>query len=420
VCKYIVSGGNKIEGRVNIRGAKNSILPIMAATILNENKSTIHNVPNISDVNIMIKILESIGCKVDYEDDTLIIDSSSISSTEIDEKYVRQMRSSIVIMGAMIGRLNYTKISYPGGCAIGSRPIDLHLKSLKALGVKIEEENGCIKCFKDNLKGTIINLEFPSVGATENIILASVKAKGITKIYNAAREPEIEDLSNFLNSMGAKINGAGSSCIEIEGVNKLSEVEYEIIPDRIAIGTYMIASAITGGNLEVDKVIRNHMEPVCEKLRLSGCDINYTKNGLILNSPKKIKAIDLIKTYPHPGFPTDMQAQIMTLMTLSDGVSVFYETVFENRFMHCAELIKMGANIKYITENICMVKGVENLYSTNVKCTDLRGGASLVLASLTSEGQTEISDIYHIERGYENFENILKNLGANIIKLKDN
>jgi len=419
VCKYIVSGGNKIEGRINVRGAKNSILPIMAATILNENRSIIHNVPNISDVNIMIKILESIGCKVDYEDDTLIIDSTNISSSEIDEEYVRQMRSSIIVMGAMIGRLDYTKISYPGGCAIGSRPIDFHLKAFKELGIKIEEENGYIKCFKDNLNGTIINLEFPSVGATENIILATVKANGITKIYNAAREPEIEDLANFLNSMGAKINGAGSSYIEIEGVNKLNEVEYEVIPDRIAIGTYMIASAITGGTLEVDKVIQAHMEPICDKLRLAGCDIKYTKEGLIINAPKKIKAIDLVRTCPHPGFPTDMQAQIMTLMTLSDGISVFHETVFENRFMHCAELIRMGANIKYITENTCIVKGVGNLYSASVKSTDLRGGASLVLAALVAEGKTEVSDIYHVERGYENFENVLRSIGADISKLKD-
>ena len=419
MCKYIISGGNKIEGRINIRGAKNSILPIMAATILNENKSIIHNVPNISDVNIMIKILESIGCKVDYEDDTLIIDSTNISSSEIDEEYVRQMRSSIIVMGAMIGRLDYTKISYPGGCAIGSRPIDFHLKAFKELGIKIEEENGYIKCFKDNLNGTTINLEFPSVGATENIILATVKANGITKIYNAAREPEIEDLANFLNSMGAKINGAGSSYIEIEGVNKLNEVEYEVIPDRIAIGTYMIASAITGGTLEVDKVIQAHMEPICDKLRLAGCDIKYTKEGLIINAPKKIKAIDLVRTCPHPGFPTDMQAQIMTLMTLSDGISVFHETVFENRFMHCAELIRMGANIKYITENTCIVKGVGNLYSASVKSTDLRGGASLVLAALVAEGKTEVSDIYHVERGYENFENVLRSIGADISKLKD-
>ena len=418
MCKYIVSGGNKIEGKLDIRGAKNSILPIMAATILNENKSIIHNVPNISDVYIMIKILESIGCKVDYNNDTLIIDSSNITSSEVNEEYVRQMRSSIILMGAMIGRLDYTKISYPGGCAIGSRPIDLHLKALKKLGVRIEEENGFIKCYKDKLEGNIINLEFPSVGATENAILASVKANGITKIYNAAREPEIEDLVEFLNSMGAKINGAGTSYIEIEGVEKLHEVEHNVIPDRIAIGTYMIASAMTGGYLEVDRVVHKHMEPICDKLRLAGCNIKYTKEGLILEAPKKIEAVDFVKTAPHPGFPTDMQSQLMTLMILSNGITVFHETIFENRFMHCAELARMGANIKYITENICMVKGVEKLKGASVKSPDLRGGASLVLAALVAEGISEISDIYHVERGYEDFENILRSLGADIIKVK--
>ena len=416
--KYIVSGGNKIEGKLDIRGAKNSILPIKAATILNENKSIIHNVPNISDVYIMIKILESIGCKVDYNNDTLIIDSSNKTSSEVDEEYVRQMRSSIILMGAMIGRLDYTKISYPGGCAIGSRPIDLHLKALKKLGVRIEEENGFIKCYKDKLEGNIINLEFPSVGATENAILASVKANGITKIYNAAREPEIEDLVEFLNSMGAKINGAGTSYIEIEGVEKLHEVEHNVIPDRIAIGTYMIASAITGGYLEVDRVVHKHMEPICDKLRLAGCNIKYTKEGLILEAPKKIEAGDFVKTAPHPGFPTDMQSQLMTLMALSNGITVFHETIFENRFMHCDELIKMGANIDVISKKICKVNGVKELHGANVKATDLRGGASLIIAALVAEGNSEISDIYHIERGYEDFENKLRSLGADKIKVK--
>lgn len=412
--KYIINGGNKLEGRLCIRGAKNSILPIMAAAILNENISIIHNVPNISDVYVMIKILESIGCKVKYEDDTLIIDSSSISSNEIDESYVRKMRSSIIIMGAMIGRLDYTKISYPGGCAIGSRPIDLHLKALRDLGIRVQEENGFIRCFKDKLEGNTINFEFPSVGATENAMLAAVKAKGITKIYNAAREPEIEDLQTFLNSMGAKVKGAGTNCIEIEGVERLNKVEHDIIPDRIAIGTYMIASSITGGRLEVDKIIVSHMEPIIDKLKVAGCEIEYTSKGLTLNAPKIIQAIDLVRTSPHPGFPTDMQAQLMALMSVSNGTSIFHETIFENRFMHCAELTRMGANIKYITENICMVKGVGKLHSAKVKSPDLRGGASLMLAALATNGETEISDIYHVERGYENIETVLKSLGADI------
>lgn len=417
--KYIIRGGNKIEGRLDIRGAKNAILPIIAATILNENISTIHNVPDISDVYMMIKILKSIGCKVDYKYGTLVVDSSSINSMEIDEKYVRKMRSSIIVMGAMVGRLDYTKISYPGGCAIGSRPIDLHLKALKQLGIRIEEESGFIRCYKDKLVGNTITFEFPSVGATENTILAAVKAKGITKICNAAREPEIEDLQNFLNKMGAKIKGAGTSYIEIEGVDRLHEVEHTVIPDRIAIGTYMVASAMTGGALEVDRVVVPHMEPICDKLREVGCEIEYTKEGLMLKSPETIQAIDLVRTAPHPGFPTDMQAQLMSLMTLSNGTTVFYETIFENRFMHCAELIRLGANIKYITENICMVKGVNGLHGAKVKSPDLRGGASLILAALATKGDTEVSNIYHVERGYENIENVLRGLGADIYKVED-
>lgn len=415
--KYIITGGNKIEGTLSIRGAKNAILPLMAASILNESISIIHNVPDISDVHFMIKILESIGCKVKYEDDTLTIDSTNIVNSEIDEHYVRKMRSSIIIMGAMIGRLDKTTISHPGGCEIGSRPIDLHLKALRQLGVRIEEENGYMRCFKDKLVGTTINFEFPSVGATENTMLAAVKAKGITKIYNAAREPEIEDLQNFLNAMGAKVKGGGTNYIEIEGVEKLHEVEYSVIPDRIAIGTYMIGSALTGGKLEVDNIVISHMDPICDMLKIAGCDISYTKEGLILNPPQKIQSIDLVKTSPHPGFPTDMQAQLMTLMCLSNGISVFHETIFENRFMHVSELARMGANIRYITEKICMVKGVDKFHSASVKSTDLRGGASLVLAALATNGETEISDIYHVERGYENIEYVLKSLGADIRKI---
>lgn len=417
--KYVVNGGNKIEGRLDIRGAKNAILPIIAATILNESKSIIHNVPDISDVYIMKNILESIGCGVEYTDNTLVIDSSNITSSEIEEKYVEKMRSSIIIMGSMIGRLGYTRISQPGGCQIGKRPIDLHLKALKILGVRIEEDDKYMYCYRDTLKGNTINLDFPSVGATENAMLVAVKAKGITKIYNAAKEPEIEDLQNFLNAMGAKVKGAGSDCIEIEGVEKLHEVEYSVIPDRIAIGTYMVASAMTGGTLEVDNVIHQHMLPIYQSLQSSGCEIEYSDMGIRLIAPRIIKPIELLRTESHPGFPTDMQSQLMTLMTISDGTSVFHETIFENRFIHCDELIKMGANIKIITPKVCMVKGVDYLNGAKVKSPDLRGGASLVLAGLVAKGQTEVTDTHHVERGYENFEYILRSLGADIKKIKE-
>lgn len=415
--KYIINGGNKIEGKLVLKGAKNSVLPIMAATILNESESIIGNIPDISDVHIMIKILKSIGCQAEYNDSTLYINSSNISITSVKEEYMKMLRSSIIVMGAMIGRFNNISISYPGGCSIGTRPIDLHLSALESLGVDIKEENGYIYCSKDELTGNIINLDFPSVGATENAILAAVKAKGTTVINNAAREPEIEDLQNFLNHMGANIRGAGTSKIEIEGVEKLHSVEYNIIPDRIAIGTYMVASALTGGKLEVEHAIREHMNPIVRELIKAGCEVEYTKDGLIMIPPKKIKSINLIRTSPHPGFPTDMQSQLMTLLCLSDGASVFHEAIFENRFMHCPELEKMGANIIYITENICMVKGVDKLVGNKVKALDLRGGASLVLAGLVAQGETEVSNITHIERGYERLEEVVRNLGGDIKKV---
>ena len=417
MAKYIINGGNKIEGILNIRGAKNSILPIMAASILNESSSVIKNIPDISDVHVMIDILRNLGCNVKYDNYTLYIDSKNINEKGIKEEDMKKLRSSIIVMGALIGRFNNISISYPGGCSIGSRPIDLHIYALEQLGVKINEDKGYINCSRGYLIGNIINLSFPSVGATENAILAAVKAKGYTLINNAAREPEIEDLQNFLNSMGAKVKGAGTSCIEIEGVEKLHATEYTIIPDRIAIGTYMVASAITGGRLEVDKVVRKHMEPIIEKLKNTGCDIEYIGDGLKIKAPQKILPIDLIKTKPHPGFPTDMQSQLMTLLSLSEGASIFHEAIFENRFMHCKELSKMGANIIKVTENICMVKGVKNLFGASVNSTDLRGGASLIIAGLAAKGQTEVLDTGHIQRGYEDIEKVLGNLGADIKKI---
>lgn len=414
--KYLITGGNKIRGTLSIKGAKNSILPLMAASLLNENINIIHNVPLIADVYTMIDILKSIGCKIDFNDHVLVIDSSNLTSNEIDEGYVKKMRSSIIVLGAMISRLEHVKIYEPGGCAIGKRPIDLHLNSLKKLGVKIEE-GSIIECERKEIIGNDIILDSPSVGATENIILASVKAKGTTRIYNAAKEPEIEDLQEYVNKMGAKVSGAGSDFIEIQGVDKLDKVEHTVIPDRIAVGTYMVASAITGGCLEVDKIIRSHMEPINSTLIKAGCDIEYTKEGLILTAPEKIKAVNFLKTDIHPNFPTDMQAQMMALMTLSDGDNIFYETIFENRFMHCSEFNKMGANTEIITSHLCRVKGVNKLYGAKTKSPDLRGGAALIIAALAAEGESEISDIYHVERGYENIEGILKSLGANIKRI---
>lgn len=414
--KYLITGGNKIHGTLSLKGAKNSILPLMAASLLNENINIIHNVPLIADVYTMIDILESIGCKIDFNDHVLVIDSSNLTSNEIDKGYVKKMRSSIILLGAMVSRLEHVKICEPGGCAIGKRPIDLHLNSLRQLGVKIEEGH-IIDCERKEIIGNDIILDNPSVGATENIILAAVKAKGVTRIYNAAKEPEIEDLQHYVNKMGAKVNGAGSDFIEIQGVDKLDKVEHTVIPDRIAIGTYMVASAITGGSLEVDKIVRSHMEPINNTLIKAGCDIEYTKEGLILTSPQRIKAINFLKTDIHPNYPTDMQAQMMALMTLSEGNNIFYETIFENRFMQCSELNKMGANTEIISSHLCRVNGVNKLYGAKTKSPDLRGGAALIIASLAAEGESEISNIYHVERGYENIEGILNNLGADIKKV---
>ncbi|CAH2212750.1 UDP-N-acetylglucosamine 1-carboxyvinyltransferase [Tepidibacter aestuarii] len=415
MAKYIVQGGNKLEGEIRLKGAKNSVLPIIAATILNEGESVIHNVPNISDVKVMIDILNHIGCYVKSEGDTLIIDTRNVNSSEIPESFVRKMRSSIIFLGAMVSRFGNTKISYPGGCEIGPRPIDLHLKSLSQMGVNIEEAHGYIKCKRQKNKACEITLDFPSVGATENAMLAAVKTNGVTRIYNPAKEPEIIDLANFLNSMGANIKGAGNSCIEIYGVDKLHDVEYRIIPDRIAIGTYLVAGAITKGRIIIDDIIPSHINSIVSKLRETGCEIEYINNKVQLIAPKTIQSIDVIKTLPHPGFPTDMQAQMMALMTLANGACIINENIFENRFKHCEELIRMGANIN-VNGKLAVIRGVDKLMGAKVKSSDLRGGAALVLAGLAAEGHTEIDSIYHIERGYEAMEKVLTSLGANIIR----
>ncbi|WP_443081747.1 UDP-N-acetylglucosamine 1-carboxyvinyltransferase [Tepidibacter sp.] len=415
LAKYIVQGGNKLEGEIRVKGAKNSVLPIIAATILNEGESVIHNVPNISDVKVMIDILKHIGCCVKNEGDTLIIDTKNVNSSEIPESFVRKMRSSIIFLGAMVSRFGYTKISYPGGCEIGPRPIDLHLKSLSQMGVNIEETHGYIKCKREKNKACEITLDFPSVGATENVMLAAVKTKGITRIYNSAKEPEIIDLANFLNSMGANIKGAGNSCIEIHGVDKLHDVEYRIIPDRIAIGTYLVAAAITKGKIMIDDIIPSHINSIVSKLRETGCEIEYINNKVQLIAPKIIHSIDVIKTLPHPGFPTDMQAQMMALMTLASGACIINENIFENRFKHCEELIRMGANIN-VNGKLAVIRGVDKLMGAKVKSSDLRGGAALVLAGLAADEYTEIDSIHHIDRGYESMEKVLTSLGANIIR----
>ncbi|MCC5911867.1 MAG: UDP-N-acetylglucosamine 1-carboxyvinyltransferase [Clostridiaceae bacterium] len=413
--KLVINGGNKIQGEMTVSGAKNSVLPILAATVLNGKVNVIHDIPQLSDVKVMTKILRAVGCEVKREGNTMIVDSSQLNNHKIPEELIREMRSSIVVLGAMLGRCGETVVSYPGGCEIGPRPIDLHLKSLREMGAIIEEKHGFLICKSENLKGCEIQLDFPSVGATENVMLAATLAKGITIIRNAAREPEIADLQNFINAIGGKVSGAGSATIRIEGVKELQEVEHTIIPDRIVAGTYLVAAAITKGDITLKNVIPEHLQSTLYKLREAGCRILYTHDTIKLEAPQNLQAIEALKTHPYPGFPTDMQSQMMALMTLSDGISIITENIFENRYKHAYELLRMGANIK-IDGRVAIIKGVENLTGATVSANDLRGGAALILAGLAAKGTTIVENAKHIERGYDDIAGMLNSVGADIIK----
>ena len=414
--KYVINGGSRLRGEVNISGAKNSVLPILAATVIGNNTSTIFNIPDLRDVDIMEKILLYIGCRVERTDNIIYVDSTSLDKIDIPEELVREMRSSIILMGAMLSRCGEVNICYPGGCEIGPRPIDLHLKALRQMGAQIEESHGFLLCRSNGLKGCEIQLDYPSVGATENTILAAVTAEGTTVIRNAAREPEIIDLQNYLNKSGAKIFGAGTSVITIEGVKKFQEVKHTVIPDRIVAGTFMTCAAITQGEVIINNVEIEHIQAIMAKLKEAGCLIYSNCTSLKVIGPNKIEPVEMIQTLPYPGFPTDMQAQMMALLSISGGTSIISETVFENRFKHAEELIRMGANIKIIGK-VAVVKGVKELTGANVSAKDLRGGASLVLAGLAAKGTTVIDNIFHMERGYENLDEKLRALGADIIKV---
>ena len=412
---YIIEGGKKLQGETYVTGSKNASLPIMAASLLNKGITKLYNVPNIHDTQMMIEILKSLGCKVKKNQNKVVIDSKNISKFEIPENLMHQMRSSVIFAGAILGRYKKATFSYPGGCDIGARPIDLHLKGFEKLGVKINKNFGKINCEVEEITPCEVNLDFPSVGATENIMLASSLAKGTTKIINAAMEPEIVDLQNFLNKMGAKITGAGTNIIKIEGVNNLTDVSYNIMPDRIEVGTFLAATAITGGEILLKKVEIKHIAPVIDKLEEMGCKIKLNNNEIELKAPKRLKSID-IKTMPYPGFPTDMQAIIGACLTIANGTSVITENIFENRFKYLSELEKMGAKIK-IEGKTAIIKGTRKLYGTKVISTDLRGGASLVLASLAAKGTSKVDNIEYILRGYENLDEKLNNLGAKIYKV---
>lgn len=417
--KLIIHGGHELHGRVKISGAKNAVLPIIAATLLAQDKPCVlDEVPYLNDVCTIAGVLRQLGAKVDFnrQQHTLFVDSTVLKTVDAPYDLVRKMRASFVIMGPLLARYGKAKISMPGGCAIGTRPIDLHLKGFEALGAEIEIGHGFISATAPNgLKGTSIYLDFPSVGATENIIMAACMAEGQTILENAAQEPEIIDLANFLNIMGAKIRGAGTNVIKITGVPKLIGHNYTIIPDRIEAGTYMVAVAMTGGDIYIENAISEHLKPVIAKLNEAGVKIEEDIDGIRVSCNKRPKAID-IKTLPYPGFPTDMQAQFMAMLTIADGTGLVTETVFENRFMHVDELKRMGACIK-VDGRTSIVEGVPSLNGCQVKATDLRAGAAMVLAGLVANGETEVSYIHHIDRGYDNLVEKLCGLGADICRV---
>lgn len=413
--KLIVKGGNRLVGAVKTSGAKNAVLPIIAASILGTTPSHLDEVPMLEDVHTISEVLKCLGLAVECspEKNVLDIDSTEITSYEAPYELVRTMRASFLVMGPLLARIGKARISMPGGCAIGARPIDIHLKGFEALGVKIEQGHGYIEASApEGLKGTSIYFDFPSVGATENIMMAASLAEGTTILENAAEEPEIVDLANYLNKMGAKIRGAGTDTIRIEGVEKLHGADYTIIPDRIEAGTYMIAAAMTGGDIVVENVLPEHQKPLIAKLREAGAVVEENIDKVRVIGKNPLKAVS-IKTLPYPGFPTDMQAQMMAMMVIAEGRSKVTETVFENRFMHVVELNRMGAQIS--TEGrSAVIDGPCKLTGCDVRATDLRAGAAMILAGLVAEGTTRIGDLHHIDRGYENIVAKLKNLGADI------
>ncbi len=411
----VVEKSPPLKGNVRVNGAKNSALPILAASLLGTEDIILEDVPRLKDVEIMCEVLTSLGAEVEILDEGIIkINSKNVKNHVTRYDLMNKMRASLLVMGPLLTRLGKTVNSMPGGCAIGTRPIDLHLKGFKALGATVDTEHGNISAYADKLVGDKIYLDFPSVGATENIMMAASMAEGETIIDNAAMEPEITDLQNFLNKLGADIKGAGTSTIKIKGVKKLGGATHQIIPDRIEAGTFLVAAAITGGDVIVDNVITSHIKPVIAKLKEAGVDVIENGDSVRVKGNGKLKPID-IKTLPYPGFPTDMQAQFMAMMTIGKGTSMVIETVFENRFMHVDELKRMGADIK-IDGKSAIIRGVKNLTGAPVKASDLRAGAALVLAGLVADGVTEIGNVYHIDRGYDGIEERFAKLGAKIYR----
>lgn len=417
--KLMIEGSHRLSGAITVHGAKNGALPVLAATLLAQGTSEIHNCPSLSDVAASVRILQYLGCSVNRSEGCVTVDPSGLSRSDIPDSLMREMRSSIVFLGAIAARTGGAHMSFPGGCELGNRPIDLHLSALRQLGMEIVEERGRLECsVTGRLKGTTIALAFPSVGATENILLACVTAEGTTTILNAAREPEIEDLCNYLIQCGAHISGAGESAIVVEGVESLHGCLHRVIPDRIETVTFMAAAAVTGGSLVLKNVYPEHIATVLPAFEEAGCRVNAGNDELFISAPDRLHRIRSVRTMPYPGFPTDAQAPAMAMTCVADGTSVFIENIFESRYKHAGELMRMGAKIK--TEGrVAVVEGIPKLSGAQVECTDLRGGAALVIAGLNADGITEVTHLHHIDRGYERLEDTLRSVGAVIRRVDD-
>lgn len=413
-----IKGGNPLGGEALVHGAKNSVLPILAGSVLVNGTSVIHNCPRLSDVEVTINILRHLGARVERLDDTLIIDSTSISSNDVPEELMQELRSSIIFLGSVLSRTGSASMYLPGGCEIGLRPIDLHLKGLKSLGYSVEFDGNTIICKNENAHSSEIVLPFPSVGATENIILSSVLLKGKTTIINSAREPEIVDLVDYLNKAGAKIKGASTTVIEIEGVDSLHSVEHTVIPDRILATTFMCASAITSSELRIKNVNLSHLAPVFPAFDEMGCALYLDHKALTIKPPKRIHSVKRIETLPYPGFPTDCQAPVMAVLTRAKGTSIVNETIFEERFKHISQLNRFGSDI-IINDKTAIITGVRELHCADAICTDLRGGVACVIEALASNGVSNIKNIFHIDRGYQCIENQLSQIGADIKRIND-
>lgn len=413
--QLLVQGGRPLRGEVTIQGAKNSVLPILAATLLTAEQVEVRNCPRLRDVDASVRILRALGCEARWEGESLLVDTAGLNGCAISDILMREMRSSAIFLGAILARCGQAELSYPGGCELGPRPIDLHLNGLRELGAEIDDSGGLLHCKAARLKGRELVLSLPSVGATENLMLAACGAEGVTTICNAAREPEIEDLQNFLNACGGKVSGAGTSTVTVEGGRQFHGCSYTVMPDRIAAATYLCAVASAGGEGFLRGARERHLSTVTAVLREAGCDIRGTETGIACACRGRPRAVRPVRTAPYPGFPTDAQAVLMAALLRSRGTTVFEENIFENRYRHVDELTRMGADIR-VAGRVAVVTGAQTLHGAAVRCTDLRGGAALCVAALAAEGKTHISETDHIDRGYQDIVSDLRALGADIAR----